>query len=191
MKVIDLILPALLLASAGFAQEVWCKYSPNANFSKYKTYEWVPIKNTAQLDPLTDQQLKDAVDAELAKKGLIKTEGAKADLLIGYQVAFRKAMEWSASTEMPGSVFGSGVVVEPGNWDWATTRPIGTTTTISEGLRIGDFGLDMYDTAQRQLVWRGDAAKTIEAKVTPEKRKKNIEKGVAKLLKNYPPKNTK
>jgi hypothetical protein len=38
---------------------------------------------------------------------------------------------------------------------------------------------------------RGDAAKTIEANVTPEKRKKNIEKGVAKLLKNYPPKNTK
>jgi hypothetical protein len=188
MKVIRLILPVLLLASTGFAQEVWYKYPHNANFSKYKTYKWVPIEDTAQLDPLTDQQLKAATDAELAKKGLIKTEGAEADLLIGYQVAFRKAKEWSAFTEMPGP----GVVREGGRrWDWdPTTSPIGTTTT-TETLRIGDFGLDMYDAAQRQLVWRGDAAKTIEANVTPERRKKNIEKGVAKLLKNYPPKQTK
>jgi len=189
MKVIRLILPVLLLAGAGFAQEVWYKYSPNANFSNYKTYKWVPIESTDRLDALTDQQLKAAVDAELAKKGLVKTEGAEADLLIGYQVAFRKGMEFTAFTEMPGP----GIVREGGSrWDWdPSTHPIGTTTTISEGLRIGDFGFDMYDAAKRQLVWRGDAAKTIEADVTPEKRKRNIEKGVAKLLKNYPPKNTK
>ena len=72
MKVIRLILPVLLLASTGFAQEVWYKYYPNANFSKYKTYKWVPIEKTAQLDPQTDQQLKVAVDAELAKRGLVK-----------------------------------------------------------------------------------------------------------------------
>lgn len=190
MKIIFLILPALLLASPGFAQEVWHKYSPNATFSHYKTYRWVSIKGTDQLDPLTDQQLKAATDAELAKKGLVKSEGAEVDLLIGYQVAFRKPLEWSASTEMPGVGFGRGAVLEPGNWDWATTKPIGTRTT-TEALRVGDFGLDMYDAAQRQLVWRGDAAKTLDANATPEKRKKNIEKGVAKLLKNYPPKSTK
>jgi hypothetical protein len=189
MKIVRLILPALLLASACFAQEVSYKYYPKANFSKYKTYKWVPIKDTAELDPLTDQLLKAATDAELAKKGLVKTEGAEADLFIGYQVAFRKGVEWSAYTELPGP----GIVREGGSrWDWdPSTRPIGTTTTVSESLRIGDFGLDMYDAAQRQLIWRGDAAKTIEANVTPEKRKKNIEKGVAKLLKNYPPKNKK
>lgn len=184
MKVNRLILPVfLLLASAGFTQEVWYKYYPNANFSKYKTYKWVPIESTARLDALTDQQLKAAIDAELAKKGLTKTEGAEADLLIGYQVAFRKPMEWSAFTEMPGP----GVYRSGSRWDWdPSTRPIGTTTT-TEALRVGDFGLDMYDAAQRQLVWRGDAAKTIDADVTPAERKKNIEKGVAKLLKNYPP----
>ncbi len=186
MKIIRLILPVLLLASAGFAQQVWDKYYPNADFSKYKTYKWVPIENTTQLDPLTDQQLKAAVDAELAKKGLIKTEGPDADLLIGYQVAFRKPMEWSAFTELPGpGIYRN----EASRWD-PLSRPIGTTTT-TETLRTGDFGLDIYDAAQRQLVWRGDAAKTIEANVSPEKRKKNIEKGVAKLLKNYPPKITK
>ena len=97
-------------------------------------------------------------------------------------------MEWGAFTELPGP----GFYRSGGNrWDWdPLERPIGTTTT-NEALQVGDFGLDMYDAAKRQLVWRGDAAKTIEANVTPEKRKKNIEKGVAKLLKNYPPKITK
>ena len=99
-------------------------------------------------------------------------------------------MEWNAFTEMPGP----GIIVREGGSRWDSdypfTKPIGTTTT-TETLRIGDFGLDIYDAAQRQLVWRGDAAKTIEPNVTPEKRKKNIEKGVAKLLKDYPPKNTK
>jgi len=186
MKLIRLIPPVLLLANAGFAQQVWYKYEHNANFSTYKTYKWLPIENTAQLDPLTYQQLKAAIDAELAKKGLVKTEGAEADLLIGFQVAFRKAMEFTAVTEMSGP----GVYVLEGNrWDRdPTTHPIGSTTT-RETLQIGDFGLDMYDAVKRQLVWRGDAAKTIEADVTPDKRKKNIERGVAKLLKDYPPKN--
>lgn len=187
MKVIRLILPALLLATAGFPQEVWYKYAHNTTFSKYKTYKWAPIQTTVQLDTLTEQQLVAATDAELAKKGLTKTGGAEADLVIGYQVAFRKPMEWSAFTPMPGA----GMMVREGgarwNSDYAFTRPLGTTTT-TETLQFGDFGLDIYDAAQRQLVWRGAAAKTIEANVTPEKRKKNIEKGLAKLLKNYPPK---
>ncbi len=188
MKLLRLILPVLLLANAGFAQQVWYKYDDKANFSKYKTYKWLAVENTAQLDPKTEQQLKDAIDAELAKKGLVKTEGAEADLLISFQVAFRKPIVFSASTEMPGP----GVyVLEGRRWDNdPATHPIGTTTT-TETLQIGDFGLDIYDAAQRQLVWRGDAAKTIEADVTPAKRKKNIEKGVAKLLKDYPPKKKK
>ena len=187
MKIAPLILTTLLLAKASLAQEVWHKYDHNVAFSKYKTYKWVPIEKTAQLDPLTDQQLKAAIDTELAKKGLVETKGAEADLLIGYQVAFRKGMEFTAFTEMPAP----GMTVREGGsrWDWdPSTRPIGTTTT-TETLHIGDFGLDMYDAARRQLVWRGDAAKTIEPNATPEKRKKNIERGVAKLLKDYPPKN--
>jgi len=37
-------------------------------------------------------------------------------------------------------------------------------------------------------VWRGSASKTIDAKAKPEKQKKNLDKAMAKLLKEYPPK---
>jgi hypothetical protein len=45
----------------------------------------------------------------------------------------------------------------------------------------------MYDSAKKELVWRGVASKTIDRKAKPEKQQKNITKAVDKLLKNYPP----
>ncbi len=60
---------------------------------------------------------------------------------------------------------------------------IGQTSTI----QIGQLALDMYDSANHSLVWRGVVSKTIDPKAKPEKRQKNIQKAAAKLLKNYPP----
>jgi len=45
----------------------------------------------------------------------------------------------------------------------------------------------MYDAANRDLVWRGVASKTIDTKAKPDKQQKNLAKAIAKLLKNYPP----
>ncbi len=45
----------------------------------------------------------------------------------------------------------------------------------------------MYDSAKRELVWRGVVSKAIDPKANPDKRRKNIEKSIAKLLKTYPP----
>jgi hypothetical protein len=65
----------------------------------------------------------------------------------------------------------------------SSTTTTGTTTTIY----VGQLGLDMYDAANKDLVWRGTASKTIDPKAKPEKQQKNIAKAVEKLLKNYPP----
>jgi hypothetical protein len=61
------------------------------------------------------------------------------------------------------------------------------TTTQTSTIHVGSVGLDLYDPAKKQLVWRGVATKTLDAKAKPDKRQKNIGKGVVKLLKNYPP----
>ena len=60
----------------------------------------------------------------------------------------------------------------------------GSTTTIY----VGQLALDMYATSPKALVWRGVASKTLDTKAKPEKQQKNLEKAVAKVLKNYPPK---
>jgi hypothetical protein len=176
-----MILPLSLLAICGFAQDVRYNFDSNADFSKYKTYKWVQIKDAQALDNLADQQLKAALNAELAKKGLTPTEADTADLLIGYQVSINQEKEFTSYS----SDFGYG-----GGWGrgWygggmGSTTTTGQTTTI----HIGAVGLDMYDSAQKKLVWRGIATKTLDTKAKPEKRQKNLAKGAEKLLKNYPP----
>ena len=48
--------------------------------------------------------------------------------------------------------------------------------------------LDVYDAKEKNLVWRGTASKALDSTAKPEKRLKNLQKGTAKLLKNFPPK---
>ena len=62
-----------------------------------------------------------------------------------------------------------------------------TSQTTSTTIHVGGIDLDMYDTAKKELVWEGTASKTLDPKAKPEKQQKNLNKAVAKLLKNYPP----
>jgi len=180
MQTIKAILPVLLISTAVFAQDVRYNFANEQDFSKYKTYKWVPIKDAQQLNQLADQQLKTTVDAELAKKGLSKSENDNADLYIGYQVALNQEKQFTS--------FDSGWGYGPG-WGggWYGAGGGGMSTTTSSTINIGSVDLDMYDPAAKKLVWRGTASKTIDPKAKPEKRQKNLQKGVAKLLKNYPP----
>ena len=84
MKITRVIGSLLLLAIGGFAQDVRYKFDRSADFSKYRTYKWVKVKDAAQLGQLADQQLKSAVDAEFAMKGLVKSNGS-TDLDVAYQ----------------------------------------------------------------------------------------------------------
>jgi hypothetical protein len=51
----------------------------------------------------------------------------------------------------------------------------------------GQLAVDMYDPANRNLVWRGVASKTLDPNASPKKRQKNLNKAVTNLMKNYPP----
>jgi len=176
-----LIVPLSLFVVSGFAQDVRYNFDKGTDFTKYRTYKWVQIKDAAKLDQLSEQQLKSSLEEELAKKGLMLSPGENPDLLVAYQFALSQEKEYSSYS----SDFGYG----PGwgrGWyggGMGSTMTSGQTSTI----HIGSLGLDMYDPARKQLIWRGEASKTLDATAKPDKRAKNIKKASAKLLKNYPP----
>jgi len=62
------------------------------------------------------------------------------------------------------------------------------TTGQTSTIYTGQLVVDMYDSTNHTLVWRGVASKTLDPKAKPEKQEKNLNKAVAKLFKNYPPK---
>jgi hypothetical protein len=170
----------LLGATAALAQDVRYNFDKNADFSKYKTYKWVPIKDAAKVSDLVDKQIKDAVDTELATKGLTKVDGDDANLFVGYQPAVGEEKQFNSYSTGWGYGPGWG-----GGWygGMGSTSTTGTTSTIYKG----QLALDMYDSAGHDLVWRGVVSKTIDPKAKPEKQQKNLAKAVQKLLKNYPP----
>ena len=175
-----MLLPVSLFAICGFAQDVRYNFAAGEDFSKFKTYKWVKISGAQEVNQLADQQLKSAVDAELTTKGLQRTEGETADLLIGYQAAIGQEKQFTSYNTDWG--YGPGW----GRWygGMGTSMTTGETSTIY----VGQIGLDMYDPAAKKLVWRGTASKTLDTKAKPEKQQKNLKKAMAKLLKNFPPK---
>ena len=160
---------ALLLVTAGTlaAQDVRYNFMPGADFSKYQTYRWVNTGG-AHPDEIMDAEIKQAIDSQLAARGMTKTDSDKADLYIGYQTAVHQEQQW----DIWGSrAFGMG----SGSW---------TSSTIT----VGTLVIDLYDPARKQLVWTGSATKTIDTGSNQEKHMKKLDNAMAKLLKNYPPK---
>ena len=179
-----LLLPLVLFlagTSSALAQDVRYNFAKEANFAGFKTYKWVPIKSAQPLSDLVESQIKSAVDAELGKKGLMKTEADAADLYIGYQAAVNTEKQFTSYNDSWG--YGGGWY-GPG---WYGGGGISTTTGSTSTIYVGQLALDMYSSGQKNLVWRGTASKTLDAKAKPEKQQKNLAKAVAKLLKNYPP----
>jgi hypothetical protein len=64
----------------------------------------------------------------------------------------------------------------------------GMGTATSSTISVGTLVLDMYDPTSKQLVWTGRATKTLDPSNNQEKKQKNLDKAMQKLLKNYPPK---
>jgi len=153
------------------AQDVKYNFAPGTDFAKYKTYKWVDVPGAKYPDQLTSNMIKQAIDSQLALKGLTKTEDDNASLYVAYQIAISEETEWNAWG------YGGG--------RYRTMGGMGTAT--SSTIKIGTLVLDFYDVAEKNQVWHGDATKTLDPSKDPQKNQEKLQKVVAKLLKNYPP----
>jgi hypothetical protein len=173
----------MLALGAAVAQDVRYNFDKKTDFSKFKTYKWVDIKDASKFNSIVDQQVKDAVDAQLAAKGLSKTDGDNADLLIGYQGAVGTEKQFSSYN----SSWGYGPGWGGGGWYGGGGMSSGFTNGQTSTIYVGQIAVDMYDSANKDLVWRGVVSKTLDPKAKPEKQQKNLTKAMTKLFKKYPP----
>jgi hypothetical protein len=166
-----MFLPTLLfMVACAYGQDIHYNYDRGTNFADYKTYQWADVPGGSAPDQLVDQDIKRAIDEQLTRKGLIKVD-QDADLFVVYVAVIHEGKSMDSS-----GLGGTGW------WDAVSVRnqisniPIGTVTVI------------LYDPEREQLIWRGDASKTIDLKKDPDKNYKNLQKAMAKLFENYPPK---
>ena len=157
----------LLACGSMLAQDVKYNFMPGTDFSKYHTYKWVNIPENVHPNQIVEQEIKQAIDAQLATKGLTKTDADNADMYVGYQCSVDQERQWSGFG-MRGIGGGMGSV---------------SSSTIQNGTLAVDF----FDPANKQLIWRGQAAQTLNPSGNQQKDMQRLNKAMAKLLKNYPP----
>jgi hypothetical protein len=164
----------LATLGAAFAQHVKTDFDHQANFSQYKTYSWQTIKDP---DPLWDSRIKNAVDAQLTAKGWtqVASGGDVAIVAIG-----------TTHTERTLQTFYNGF---GGGWGWRGFGGMGDATTTEQDYKEGTLVVDLYDAKTKQLIWRGSAEDTLSNKAS--KNEKNLDKGVAKMFKKFPPESSK
>lgn len=155
-------------------------FDSDADFSKFKTYKWVTLNDAAKITDLRDKQIKDAVDAELGRKGMTKIDADAADLYLGYQAGIDSQRQFTTYK----SDWGYGSGWSKGGWHSGVGGLVTEQTSI---IYVGQLAVDMYYVTKHSLVWRGVASKTLDPNATPEKQQRNLAKAVAKLLSNYPP----
>jgi hypothetical protein len=156
----------LLTGTFAFGQHVKFDYDHSADFSKYKTYMWIKEPVTPK-DPLIQQRIINAVNAQLMAKGL-RLVDSNADLGVSVNVATQEKQTLNT--------FYDGF----GPWGWG----LGATTTV-ETYTEGTVVADLFDAKTKKVVWRGSGSKEISRK--PEKVSEQAEKAIEKMFKNYPP----
>jgi hypothetical protein len=205
---LTLPLAFLFITACALGQDIHYNYDRGASFQSYRTYQWVDPKSgppkadlpaglpnppgglpnlpigsqpgsgsSVSDDQLLDQDIKRAVDAQLAEKGLTKVEKG-GDLLVGYQAHVRDEKSINLWGSGGNGLWGGGL-----GWGGGFSSVQGQTSSIP----IGTLAVGLYDPARKQMIWRGDASKTVYLKKDPKKNYQNLQKAMVKLFKNYPP----
>jgi hypothetical protein len=169
-----LIAALVLVPVALLAQKTSFDYDKTANFATFKTYA---LKDGTKVgDPLIDNRIVAAIESELAAKGL-KPSAEKPDLTVIYHVAFDKKKDITAFSTGGG----------PYGYRWGGGWG-GTTDVRVNEILVGTLVIDVADANKNEVVWRGMGVKEVDVQAKAEKRDKNINAAVKKILKDFPPK---
>ena len=159
-----------VIMGVAYAQHVQTDFDHQVNFSQYKTYSWQQIKSP---NSLWDNRIKNSVDAQLAAKGWTQVASGGDVSLVAMK---------TTKTERNLQTFYDGF---GGGWRWRGFGGMGEATTTEQDYKEGTVVVDLYDAKTKQLIWRGSTEDTLSDKAA--KNEKNLEKGVAKMFKDFPP----
>ena len=162
----------LLFAGKSSAQQVKTDYDRGANFGQYKTYSWAQVKTKEALDV---DRIKTAVNAALAAKGWTQVDSGGDVSIVAMEITRNQQ---TLNTFYDG--FGGG-------WGWRRFGGggFGEATTTTETYKVGTLVVDLFDAKTKQLIWRGTSSDTLSN--NSDKNIKNLDKGVEKLFKQFPP----
>lgn len=177
MKAIKII-PVLLffiMSSCGSSIKVYSDFDKNTDFSPYKTYAFHQKSiDKVQISELDKRRILQAIEFELGKKGMTKSE--TPDLLINIFTKEKEEVDVNQYYNNWGYGWRGYRYGYPFYW--------GGYPHVSTSVE-GTLFIDLIDAKKNELVWQGEGV----GYLTQDRSKKEaiINEFVAKILAQYPP----
>jgi hypothetical protein len=175
-KLLILLVAIVISAPIATAQKVTFGFDKAADFSKYHTYSYPPMRD-ADDNAVKIEAVRGEVDYHLKSKGLTRQDSGGdllivGDALVGGQVGGQQGtaiLPWYAD-----------VYTEYGSM-WTGWQPAPGQMVLKGGLAVR-----FLDTTTKKPVWNGTVVQKLDDGGLG-KNLKRIQQAIAKLLEKYPP----
>lgn len=171
MKNLALLLMGLLIVSCS-TQTVSVDYDRDQDFSRLKDFHYEFLENT--MSELDISRIQAAITKELGTKGMVFDENSNVKIKI--------IPEEYISQNHDSQV---GIGVGGGNYGFGTSVGIGIPINSE---KLNQRYLVSIFNSENRLVWDGRLEIQMPANAGPASIDANVQKGVQKLFRNYPPK---
>jgi hypothetical protein len=169
------ILPVfmILILSSCSSLRVNSDYDKNVDFSQYKTYAFQKSGvDKVEISDLDKKRILRAIDAEMTKKGYVKSE--TPDLLVNIFTKEREQID----VNQYNTSWGYG-------WGWGWNPYLWGGQTFVSSSTEGTLFIDLIDAKKKELVWQGEGDGYL-TKVRSEKEAR-INEFVLNILAQFPP----
>ena len=186
---VSILFLSLIVLGACSSIKVTSDYDKEADFTKYKTYEYYGWAEESDkiLNRFQKERIESAFGDEFAKRGLKYVEG-NGDMVVSLFVVVDKKTSTTAYTNHYGT---GGYGYGGGGWYGGYGGGYGgmgmgtSTTTYSENDYLeGTLVVDVFDKAEKKMIWQSVGQKTIEE--NPKKAESNTPKVAAAIMKPFP-----
>ncbi|MCW9047204.1 MAG: DUF4136 domain-containing protein [Gammaproteobacteria bacterium] len=195
MNIRNINFGSTLLASVAFIILSGCSslsvnydFNEQVDFTKYKTFDWLPFPKNIKADELNRARFVTAVENNLAAKG-INQNTSNPDFVIATHFGKENKIDitnWGYTYAPIGYYRGYGYR-HPGNYGYAGSYASTGGVSVYE-YEQGTLILDVVDAKTKKLIWRATAKAIVSPASTPEKQTEKIKNAVHKILEHFPPK---
>ena len=173
-RVLGILWMVPLLVLVGCDLETSVDYDRDVDFSVLKTYA-LAGRQHPEVSDIVHKRILESISGQLELKGLQKVD-SDPDVYVTYHGDDNE--QTVIDTTHYGYGYGTG-------WYWGGYGGVSSSTSRVRTYREGTLVIDIYRAKEKELIWRGIVTGTISD--NPKKNEKNINKGVAKVFKKFPP----
>ena len=187
-----IILVSIVIMGGCSSLKVTSDYDKTIDFTKFKTFEYYGWADESDqlLNRFDKERIEKAFGAEFKSRGLEYVESG-GDLIVTLYIVAEQKTSTTAHTSSVGmgGAYGYGYGGYYGygpSYGWGSGMGMGhSTTTYSESdYVVGTLIIDVYDEANKQLIWESIGKGNVNE--NPDGRDESVPKTVAKIMKPYP-----